>query len=86
MNQGKKRLKIEAIRVLPLYGTAVLFETTEEAIRFVKEQPENGSRGSKPLVRIEAQVRYKDGTRIEGQFPNKYRAVEFLQNRQEGLL
>ena len=86
MTESKKSPMIEAIRVLPLFGTAIMFERIEEAIVFIKEQPENGRRESKPLVRMEVQVRYKDGTRIDGQFPHKYRAVEFLENRSEGLL
>jgi len=85
-SQSKKIHKIDAIRVLPLYGTAVSFEDIAEALVFVKEQPSTGYSGKKPLVRIEVQVRYKDGGRIEGQFPHKINAIEFLKNRQKGLL
>ncbi len=83
---GKEAVKIDAIRVLPVYGTAVMFETLMEALDFIKQQPEDGRNATEPLVRIEVQVRYNDGSRIEGQFPNKFRAIEFLKNKAQGVL
>ena len=83
---GKNEVKIDAIRVLPLFGTAIMFETLIEALDFIKQQPEDGRNATTPLVRIEVQVRYNDGSRIEGQFPNKFRAVEFLKNKEQGVL
>ena len=83
---GEKTITIEAIRVLPLYGTAVMFSELTEALDFIKQQPEDGRRATKPLVRLEVQVRYNDGSRIEGQFPNKHRAIEFLKNKAQGVL
>ncbi len=83
---GKDAVNIDAIRVLPVYGTAVMFETLMEALDFIKQQPEDGRNATTPLVRIEVQVRYNDGSRIEGQFPNKFRAIEFLKNKAQGVL
>ncbi len=83
---GKDAVDIDAIRVLPVYGTAVMFETLMEALDFIKQQPEGGRKATEPLVRIEVQVRYNDGSRIEGQFPNKFRAIEFLKNKAQGVL
>ena len=82
---SKQKAKIDRIRVLALYGTAQLFVTVEEAIVYLKKQPFD-SRRAKPLVRFEVQVRYSDCSRIEGQFPHKYGAIEFLKNRMQGLL
>ena len=69
----------------PLYGDPSNFFDYVEAITFVKAQADVG-RSGKPLVRIEVLVRYKDGTRVEAECPNKYRAVEFLENRYQGKL
>ncbi len=82
----KYAVKIDAIRVLPLFGTAVMFENPTEALDFIKQQPESGRNTTEPLVRMEVQVRYNDGSRIEGQFPNKFRAIEFLKNKAQGVL
>ncbi len=83
---GKDAVNIDAIRVLPLFGTAVMFDKLTEALDFIKQQPEDGRNATGPLVRIEVQVRYSDGSRIEGQFPNKFRAIEFLKNKEQGVL
>ena len=80
----EKDNEIYSIKVLPLFGMAELFEDIVEAIKFVKHQPNDGMVG-KPLVRMEVTVRYKDGTTVEGGFPNKFRALEFLKNRQDGI-
>ena len=63
-----------------------MFESLLDALDFIKQQPEDGRNATTPLVRIEVQVRYNDGTRIEGQFPNKFRATEFLKNKEQGVL
>lgn len=78
-------LKMSAIHVIPLCGNEKSFATLEEAIVFVKEQPDIGKAG-KPLVRIEVILRYIDGTDITAGFPHKARAVEFLRNRLTGVL
>ena len=85
MNE-KNAVEIDAVRVLPLLGTAVMFDKLSEALDFIKQQPEDGRNATGPLVRIEVQVRYNDGSRIEGQFPNKFRAIEFLKNKEQGVL
>ncbi len=80
-----KELNIHSIKVLPLYGMAEVFETFNDATTFIKDQPETGIHG-KPLVRLEVTVRYTDGTVIEGGFPHKFRAIEFLENKQKCIL
>ena len=85
-DMSSQELAIHAVRVLPLYGTAQMFESLQEAVIFIKKQPETGRCATKPLVRIEVTVRYKDGTYIEGGFPNSIRALEFLKNKQAGIL
>ena len=79
-------LKVHVVKVLPLYGVAQMFETFADALVFIKEQPDNGMRSAKPFVRMEVTVRYTDGTFVEGGFPNKRRAMEFLKNREKGIL
>ena len=81
----KKPPRLDSIRVYPLYGEPQNFLDYVEAINFVKKQDDVGGK-SKPLVRIEVLVRYKDGTRLEAECPNIYRAVEFLENRHKGML
>ena len=81
----KRPRKIEAVNVLPLHGISVSFDSALNAIRFLAEyrpvwqQPE-------PLVRYEIVVRYTDGVRVEGAFPERESAVEFLDNRHKGLM
>ena len=82
----KKEMTIEAVRVLSLHGDAKLFDLPEKAIEYLKNYPWQDSKTAKPFVRVEVSVRYDDGTRIEGQFPNTIRAVEFLKNKLQGLL
>ena len=80
------KLAIHSIKILPLYGMAGMFEDFDQAVSFVKEQPATGMNSKIPLVRMEVTVRYKDGTYIEGGFPNKVRALEFLKNKKQGIL
>ena len=83
---GKGAVKIDTIRVLPLFGTPVIFDKPTEALDFIKQHPHSGRNATGPLVRIEVQLRYNDGSRIEGQFPSKFRAIEFLKNKTQGML
>ena len=85
-SKKKKTREIALIKVLPVFGTTVMFQTIAEAIAFIKEQPEEGIREATPLVRFEVEVRFTDGIRMTGEFPNKYGAVEYLKNRMKGLL
>ena len=48
---GQDAVKIDAIRVLPLFGTAVMFEELTEALDFIKQQPEGGRKATEPLAR-----------------------------------
>ena len=70
-----KIISIEAVRVLALHGDAKLFNLPEKAIEYLKSYPWQDSKTAKPFVRFEVSVRYDDGTRIEGQFPNTVRSV-----------
>ena len=77
--------KIEAVKILPLHGAAVSFDSAMPAVQFLMEY-HTALEQSKPLVRFEIEVRYTDGVRIEGAFPEKDSAVEFLNNRHKGLI
>ena len=85
MTQSKNPPELDSIRVFPLYGDPSNFFDYVEAITFVKAQDDVG-RSAKPLARIEVLVRYKDGTRVEAECPNKHRALEFLENRHKGMI
>lgn len=68
--------QVESVRVIPLYGSMVRWNLVEEAISFIEGYDEDES--SKPFVRYEIEVRYKNGDRIEGSLTSKESAVQFL--------
>ena len=81
MNEERK---VDRIWVLTLYGDlAEKFTDVDEAIAYIAKQPE---KDSGHLVRIELQVRFTTGQKIDGAFSNKEDAIEFLENRKKGLL
>lgn len=67
---------IESISVLPLYGRTFSINTLGEAIEFVKHYREIGE--ERDLIRYEIQIVFTDGTIINGKFPYREKAVEFL--------
>jgi hypothetical protein len=67
---------IKSISVLPLYGRSFSLDTLEEAIEFVKNYSEMG--GEQDLIRYEVRIVFTDGTVIDGKFPYREKAIEFL--------
>lgn len=75
---------VDRIWVLTLYGDkAEQFETVEDALAYLDTQPDEKSGR---LVRIEIQARFETGQQIDGTFRSKADAMEFLRNRQRGML
>jgi hypothetical protein len=72
--------EIEAIRLLPLHGTAFTYSSIEEAIKFIENYDEQDS--SKSVVKYEIEVRYNNGDRIRGEFEDKEQAIQFLRTYQ----
>jgi len=68
---------IEAVVILPLYGSELVFTSVHEAIRALTnlrgEQP-----ASHKFVKYEIQIRFGNGDRVEGTFHSKDKAMEFL--------
>ena len=76
--------EIDTIKVLPLHGDAQMFSDSTEALAFITGYTWNED--AKTLVRFEITVNYKDGSWNEVGLPNREKAIEFLKNRQEGIL
>lgn len=68
--------QVELVRVLPLYGSVAERSSVEEAIDFIEKYGEG--EGSRPFVKYEIEVRYKNGDLIEGSLTSKESAVQFL--------
>jgi hypothetical protein len=68
--------RIELIRVLPLHGTPSELSSIDDAISFIQSYEDQRTLG--PAVRYEIQIRYSNDDRIEAQFGDKPRAIEFL--------
>ncbi len=78
--------KIDSVRVALLYGDPHNFATITEAVSYINEQPDRAISSTKPLFRVEATVRYKDGMRLWGEFPQRRSAKEWLLNREKGII
>lgn len=68
---------IESVRVLPLYGSELVFSSVLEATRALTSF-EEARQGESPLVKFEVQLRFSDGDRVEGAFRDKQDALNFL--------
>ena len=68
--------RIKSVRILPLHGSAVEWNSVEEAIAFIEKYNEQSE--PQPVVKYEVQVLYSNGDRIEGQFADKRDAIKFL--------
>jgi len=68
---------IEAVVILLLYGSELVFTSVNEAIQTLtnlkNEQP-----GPQEFVKYEIQIRFGDGDRVDGTFHSKDKALEFL--------
>jgi hypothetical protein len=74
--------QINAVRVIPLYGTVKDCVSVADAIAYVEEYDEASSAG--PLVKYEVVIRYDNGNKIEGQFQDRATTIEFLAAYQTG--
>ncbi|MBN1372936.1 MAG: hypothetical protein JW987_13450 [Anaerolineaceae bacterium] len=70
--------KIILVRILPLHGSLLEFETVGKAIEFIDTYNEDDSRA--PLYRYEVYIKYINDDHIEGNFHSKNDALEFLKN------
>ena len=68
--------RINAIRILPLHGSAKDCMSVIDAIAYVESYNEAAPVG--PLVKYEVIIRYDNGDKIEGQFQNRASTIEFL--------
>lgn len=68
---------IEAVVILPLYGSELVFKSVNEAIKTLTglkdKQP-----ASHKFIRYEIQIRFGNGDRVVGTFHSKDKAMEFL--------
>ncbi len=69
---------VERITVLPLYGNSRDFDHVSQAIKFL-EKPFSPLPGTTNTPsKIEIGIRFSDGTRIDGSFPNPALALDFI--------
>ena len=83
---GAKQRKIDSVRLVLLYGEPHNFFTISEAVQYLKKSPATADNTKKRLFKVEATVRYTDFVRLTGEFPDKKSALEWLLNRNNGLL
>ena len=69
---------ITEIRLLPLFGSSIIFNSPEEAIIFLNTYNQT-AKNSDELVRFEIKIVYSNGDNIEAKFNNKTSANQFLQ-------
>jgi hypothetical protein len=74
--------QINAVRIIPLHGSARDCVNVTDAIYFVQNYDETAPTG--PLVKYEAIIRYDNGDKIEGQFQDRATTIEFLTAYQSG--
>ena len=84
-NQTKQR-EITKVRVLPLHGTPVWYDTCSKAATFVTDYTYLWDAKPGNFVRFEIEVIYRDGLELSGTCLDKESAIEFLENRAKGLL
>jgi len=68
---------IEAVVILPLYSSELVFASVNEAIQTLAdlkdEQP-----AARKFIKYEIQIRFGNGDRVDGTFHSKDKALEFL--------
>jgi hypothetical protein len=74
--------QINAVRVIPLHGSAHDCVNVAEAIAFVEGYDEAAPSG--PLVKCEVIIRYDNRDKIEGQFHDRATTIEFLMGFESG--
>lgn len=73
--------KIETVRILALHGKTVQWTSIDQAIAYIESYDEDDE-GSKPVAKYEILIRYSNGDRIEAQFADKARSIQFLRSYQ----
>lgn len=68
---------IEAIVILPLYGSELVFRSVNEAIHTLSDLKDEQLAPHK-FIKYEIQIRFGNGDRVEGTFHSKDKAMEFL--------
>jgi hypothetical protein len=69
--------RIQAVRILPLFGTVTECTSIREAMAFIEKYDEQAC-DRQSLARYEIQVIYANSDRIEGRFADKENALKFL--------
>jgi hypothetical protein len=69
--------RIESVAVLPLHGRESCVASVREAIAFLQNYA--GVAADLPVANYVIAIRYSNGVKVEGEFPNKEEAVRFLQ-------
>jgi len=69
---------IASVRVLPLHGIIMEWQSIDEAISFIHDYSKQNHVTS--LVRFEIEVVYSNGDKVSGEFSTKEAAIEFLSN------
>lgn len=68
---------IEAVVILPLYGSELVFTSVNEAIQTLTDLKDEQPATHK-FIKYEIQIRFGNGDRIDGTFHSKDKAMEFL--------
>jgi hypothetical protein len=74
--------QINAVRIIPLHGSAKDCISVADAIAFVEDYDEAAPSG--PLVKYEVLIRYDNGDKIECQFHDRATTIEFLMGYESG--
>jgi hypothetical protein len=74
--------QINAVRIIPLHGSAKDCITIVDAIAFIENYDETAPAG--PLVKYEVIIRYDNGDNIEARFQDRATTIEFLSAYKEG--
>ena len=74
--------RVILIRLLPLHGQAVEFDSLQSALKFIAGYDDQKAQTS--FVKFEIQVRYSNGDQIQGEFRDKKDARSFLQRLSSG--
>jgi hypothetical protein len=74
--------QINAVRIVPLHGSAKDCVSVADAVAYVASYDETAPTG--PLVKYEVIIRYDNGDKIEGQFHDRATTMEFLGAYQSG--
>ena len=70
--------KIERIRILPLFGSEMLFASVKDAIAVV-EKFDVVNASAEKFCRFESYIKFTNGDRIECSFQDRRKTIEFLE-------